>query len=157
MRSGRDLRHDAWYGHTVPDGLRTRGALVRALIPLALTTIAATAEMPVDAATIERGRALYGELYCGACHRLDAVGAQGFFGPPHDDMATVARARAEDPSNAGRWVDARAYLREAIRVPTAHIVPGYGGGRHAMPAYDVSDEDLTALVEFLMTQHGVGD
>ncbi len=29
----------------------------------------------------ERGRALYLELHCGACHTLAATGSQGFFGP----------------------------------------------------------------------------
>jgi len=111
---------------------------------------AATGEDALDPTLVERGRELYVGLYCGACHRLSAVGAGGFFGPPHDDVARLARARVADPEHALRWPDARAYLREAIRSPAAYVVPGYGPGRHAMPAYDLADDDLAALVEFLM-------
>jgi mono/diheme cytochrome c family protein len=114
--------------------------------------VAVAASTPVDGALVEAGRGLYLEHYCGACHALAAVGAAGVFGPPHDDMGSVAQARVEDPALADRWPDARAYLRESIVDPRAYLVPGWYSGRHAMPAYDLDDDELAALVEFLLAQ-----
>lgn len=110
-----------------------------------------------DDALVERGREAYLDHYCGACHRLDAVGSGGVFGPAHDSAARVAQERVDDPATSGRWLDARAYLRESIVTPSAYIVAGYAGNRHAMPAYDLTDELLEALVEFLMAQHAAAD
>jgi mono/diheme cytochrome c family protein len=107
---------------------------------------------PIDEALVDAGRDLYLQHYCGACHALAAVGAAGVFGPPHDDMGRVAQARVDDPELADRWPDARAYLRESIVDPRAYLVPGWYSGRHAMPAYDLVDGELAALVEFLLAQ-----
>ncbi|MDZ7708314.1 MAG: cytochrome c [Trueperaceae bacterium] len=123
---------------------------------ISLTSTIASAEHENDA-LVERGREAYVEHYCGACHRLDAVGSAGIFGPPHDDAGRVAQERAEDPATVGRWPDARAYIRESIEMPSAYLVPEYAGYRHAMPAYDLSDDILEALVEFLMAQHAVAE
>lgn len=120
-----------------------------------LTALAVgSASPPAEDETYERGRTLYLEHYCGACHRLDTVGTQGFFGPPHDAMGPVAEARVEDPSYRGEAVDAAGYLRESIARPAAYVVPGYAGTPHAMPAYALSEEDLDALVAFLLAQDG---
>jgi mono/diheme cytochrome c family protein len=104
----------------------------------------------VDGVLVERGRGLYVEHYCGVCHALAALGSAGIFGPPHDDMGRVAELRVAHAD--GRWADARAYLRESIVDPRAYLVPGWGSGRHAMPAYVLEEDDLSALVEFLLSQ-----
>jgi mono/diheme cytochrome c family protein len=130
---------------------RTRSWWVVACIALTVSLASAGHE---DDALVARGRQVYLDHYCGACHRLAEVGSAGIFGPAHDDAARVAQERVEDPALAGRWPDARAYLRESIVNPAAYVVPGYAAYRHAMPAFDLSDDLLEALVEFLMEQHG---
>lgn len=105
---------------------------------------------------VERGRALYLEHHCGACHALAATGSQGFFGPGHDAVAVLAAARIADQNYSGAAATAREYLRESIVAPAAYVVPGYAFTRHSMPAYDLPEDDLNALVAFLMEQDGSG-
>ena len=105
---------------------------------------------------VERGRELYLEHHCGACHALAATGSQGFFGPAHDAVAVLAAARIADPNYSGEAATAADYLRESIVAPAAYVVPGYAFTRHSMPAYDLPENDLNALVAFLMEQDGSG-
>lgn len=104
------------------------------------------------AAGLERGIEVYRANACGACHRLERVGAGGFFGPPHDDVAAAAAARLRDPGYRGAARTVAEYLRESITDPTAYLVPEYALTRMAMPAYGhLSDVDLDALVQLLLT------
>lgn len=105
---------------------------------------------------VERGRALYVEHRCGACHALQATGSQGFFAPAHDAMAIIAGARIADPNYSGEADTAAEYVRESIVDPRAYVVPGFAFTRHPMPAYDLPEEDLDELVAFLMDQDGSG-
>ena len=109
-----------------------------------------------SAEPVERGRALYLEHHCGACHALAATGSQGFFGPAHDAVAVIAAARIADPDYRGDAETAAEYLRESIVAPGAYMVPGYAFTRHSMPAYDLPEADLDALVAYLMEQDGTG-
>lgn len=109
---------------------------------------------PSNDSTVERGRKLYLQRHCGGCHALAAVGAEGFFGPPHDAMGEVAEERVASPDYGGDATDAAGYVRESIVNPQAYVVPGFALTRHPMPAYDLSEDDLAALVAFLMAQQG---
>lgn len=109
---------------------------------------------PSESSMVDRGATLYVDHHCGVCHSLAAVGAEGFFGPPHDAMSDVAEARVASPDYEGDAKDAAGYVRESIVEPHAYVVPGFALTRHPMPAYDLPDEDLDALVAFLMTQSG---
>ncbi|MDZ7801967.1 MAG: c-type cytochrome [Trueperaceae bacterium] len=100
----------------------------------------------------ERGAQLYRQLYCGMCHTLGAAQTRGSFGPEHNDIGAVAAARVADPSYHGDADDAAGYLRESITAPAAYLAPGWAMSSHAMPAYDLSEQDLDALVAFLLAQ-----
>lgn len=103
---------------------------------------------------VSRGREVYRASYCGACHTLSAIGARGAFGPSHDAMGVIAAARLQDPGYQGAATDAEGYLRESITAPSAYLVPGWSMSSHAMPAYDLPEQDLNALVTFLLAQDG---
>lgn len=103
-----------------------------------------------DAATVARGVAVYQEQHCGACHALTRAGTTGFFGPPHDSIATLAQRRIHDPGYSGTATSAEAYIRESISDPGVYRVPGYERTHFTMPDYSgLSPEDLDALVFML--------
>lgn len=140
-----------------------RTMLAAVLVSLALAVFAplqggvsaqASAPPTSTAALAERGKSLYLELHCGACHALRAAGSAGIFGPAQDAIGVIALARVADPAYAGSAESAAAYLRESIVAPAAYIVPGYAFTRHPMPAYDIAEEDLEALVSFLLQRDG---
>lgn len=128
--------------------------IVWAFVVLAIVVAlgAGVAHAQGGGADTARGEQLYLELYCGMCHTLGAVGTRGSFGPPHDDIGAVAAARVGDPGYHGDADDAAGYLRESIARPAAYLAPGWAMSSHAMPAYDLSDEELEALVAFLLAQ-----
>jgi mono/diheme cytochrome c family protein len=68
-----------------------------------------------------RGLAVYQTYYCGACHQLDATGSKGIFGPPHNAMGVIARARVMDSHYTGRATTAEEYLIESILDPSASV------------------------------------
>ncbi|GFE60154.1 cytochrome c oxidase subunit II [Geobacter sp. AOG2] len=89
------------------------------------------------------GRKLAQEKGCLVCHSLDGsrgVGPtfKGLFGA----RVTVQRGKAKVTVSADEG-----YLRESIRQPAADVVEGF---QPLMPTNpDLSDEDVTALVEFI--------
>ncbi|MBS1253034.1 MAG: hypothetical protein MAG451_02079 [Anaerolineales bacterium] len=94
---------------------------------------------------------------CGACHTIEGV-AQGVVGPALTNMGAVAGGRAGEAGVA----DAEAYVRQSIVEPNAYTVEECPTGACApgvMPANfgDVlSEEELDALVEYLLVQEGGG-
>lgn len=85
------------------------------------------------------GARLYQSQSCVVCHSVDGsprVGPTwaGIWGQP---------VRLDDGSVV--TVDA-AYVAESIRDPQAKIVEGFAVG---MPAFDLSDEDIAALVAYI--------
>ena len=112
-------------------------------------------EVPAEtqAALLQDGLQVYTQYYCGICHRLDAAGTKGAFGPSHNAMHVIAGARIQDPNYRGTATTAEEYLRESILEPEAYLVPGYVATPHRMPAYThLSDPELDALVFLLMQQ-----
>jgi mono/diheme cytochrome c family protein len=106
-----------------------------------------------DEALVAKGIELYHAQYCGICHELAAAETAGIFGPAHDGVATSALDRLNDPRYNGTASTAAEYIRESLLDPGAYIVEGYVGTSHAMPPYTfLSEEDVSALVAFLLTQ-----
>jgi mono/diheme cytochrome c family protein len=101
----------------------------------------------------ERGLEVYQQQYCGICHRLDAAGTAGLFGPTHNGMAVIAEQRIHAPGYTGTARTAAEYLRESIVNPQAYVVEGYQQTRHHMPIYThLSETDVDALVQMLLEQ-----
>lgn len=102
---------------------------------------------------VARGIHVYKSQYCGVCHELDAAGTAGIFGPSHNQIGSLAEQRIQNPRYAGTARTPSEYIRESILDPNAHIVEGYGGSRHPMPAFThLSDADVDALVQMLLQQ-----
>ena len=102
---------------------------------------------------VEAGLQLYLQQHCGTCHRLDAAGAQGTLGPPHNGIATTAEARLHDPAYTGTATTPAEYLRESIVNPGVYLVASYDSPRLKMAAFtNLSEAQVDALVQFLLQQ-----
>ena len=92
---------------------------------------------------------------CITCHQLKAGVEQP--GPSLAGIATRAQQRIKAKDYKGKARDAKAYLRESIMDPNAHIVPGAtyaAGGKSLMPAtyaQSLKPEQVNQLVDYLMT------
>lgn len=99
----------------------------------------APAAFAVDAAKVEKGKALFASKTCSACHSVDGsklVGPslKGFWG------RAVAIQGAKPI-----WADA-AYFKESIQNPTAKISAGFPP---AMPKLPITDEEIDALQHYV--------
>lgn len=121
-------------------------ALVAATIGVATqdavaTTDTATADTHVAGpATVERGRSLFYAKGCVSCHTKERSAVVNV-GPSLVGLADRAATRREG-------VDAGAYVHESIKTPSAYVVPGYGSV--AMPDLHLTDDEIDALVAFLL-------
>lgn len=87
------------------------------------------------------GAELYQQNGCTSCHLApDGTGAAGV-GPAHTGLAQRAGERVEGLSAAE-------YVEQSIRDPSAFVVPGFPD---MMPSFDLTDEEVDALVEYLLT------
>lgn len=106
-----------------------------------------------DSDLVAAGLVVYRAQYCGVCHKLDAAGTRGDFGPPHNDMGVTAAARIVGQDYRGNATTAHDYIIESVVDPLAYIVPGYAMSSHRMPIYaHLTDEELEALAVFLLAQ-----
>jgi cytochrome c oxidase subunit II len=87
------------------------------------------------------GLAVFESSGCGSCHALAAARAEAETGPDLDELPEQAR-------RAGRPLEA--FVRESIVEPNAYVEPGFP--RDVMPdTFDgLPDEQLDALVRFLV-------
>ena len=92
----------------------------------------------------EKGRALYTQKACIGCHSLDG---SRVVGPSYKGL--YGRIEKWEGGKSGPADDD--YIRESILEPNAKIVEGYPKG--VMPVYkgQLSDDDITALIEFIKT------
>lgn len=92
------------------------------------------------------GRALFQSKGCATCHAgPDSSSAMGAF-PSLVDASTFAGSRRDGLSGAE-------YLAESIRTPSAFISPAWMGGAGPttnMPYLEVSDDEVDALVRYLL-------
>ena len=104
------------------------------------------------AAGASPGQTLFvGTAACASCHTIQGV-AQGVLGPPLDGIASVAGNRISGYS-------AEEYIRESILEPDAYTAGAADGLSQdyqeglmsaTMAGIQLSDEDVEALVEFLL-------
>ncbi|MEO1060415.1 MAG: cytochrome c [Actinomycetota bacterium] len=113
-------------------------------------SVAATLGWQTEPTTGASGAALDGsELFrafgCAACHVGPDSSATSTAYPRLDDAAAWAAGRREG-------MDAREYLTESIRAPSAFISPGFdaGGPTSAMPDLGLDDAEIAALVDHLL-------
>ena len=93
--------------------------------------------------TATRGEALFEANGCGSCHSID--GSERI-GPTLSGIWGSQRLSADGSSTV---VD-KAYIRESIMNPAAHVVPGYAA---MMPSYEglISSGDASALAAYILT------
>ena len=100
------------------------------------------------AATSDDGAALFQAKGCAACHDgPDSSAPTGATFPSLADVSTWAGERRPGLS-------AEQYLTESIREPGAFLSPvfspGGGGPTTAMPALELTDAEVDAIVEYLL-------
>jgi cytochrome c oxidase subunit 2 len=86
----------------------------------------------------EQGKALFTSNGCNACHTLTAAGATGTVGPNLDKLD-------EEPIPGNKPLEE--YVRESIQNPSAYRRPGF---QAQMPTFDLSDDQVDALVTFVV-------
>lgn len=123
-------------------------------VPQAPMAGAATAEI-TEPQLVQVGRELYISQGCGSCHTIEGI-SPGVVGPNLTDIGARAEERAQEAGVA----DAAAYIRQSIVEPNVFIVPRCPTGpcpSGMMPqtfGQALSEEQIDALVEFLLAQKG---
>jgi cytochrome c oxidase subunit 2 len=92
-------------------------------------------------ASRDPGLAVFESAGCGGCHTLSAAGSSGRTGPNLDEL----NAAAEE---AGKPLEA--FVRESILDPNAYVAPGFPRGVMPETFDDLPQEQLDALVKFLV-------
>ena len=114
---------------------------VLAAIFLAACSTTSAASTPTLDAVQQTGQAVY-NLRCAQCHALapDTV----VIGPSMAGIATRAETRVEG-------YDAEAYIERSILVPGDYIVDGFTNTMPTNFAKELTSEELTGVVSYLMT------
>ena len=114
--------------------------VLAAIVLAACSTTSATPTPTLDAIQ-QTGQAVY-NLRCAQCHALapDTV----VIGPSMAGIATRAETRVEG-------YDAEAYIERSILVPGDYIVDGFTNTMPTNFAKELTSEELTGVVAYLMT------
>ena len=102
---------------------------------------------------LARGRQIFQEQGCAACHTLKDANANGKAGPDLDGIATNAENIVKDPGYKGKAQNGADYIHESIVDPNAYVVPGFQA--NMMPqdlGKRLSPDDLNALIQYLQAQ-----
>ncbi len=102
---------------------------------------------------LAKGRQVFDQNGCNACHKLTDAKAGGAVGPNLDGLGERAAKTITDPGYKGQAKDAEGYIRESIVQPNAYIAPGFQP--NIMPqgfGQQISAADLDALVKYLAAQ-----
>jgi mono/diheme cytochrome c family protein len=96
------------------------------------------------------GRQLFQARGCAACHGNPAADA------PNDGGFPSLHAAAVWAGERRPGLTAEAYLAESMRTPEAFISPAWvgGGPTTAMPQLNLTDDEIDALVEYLLANGG---
>lgn len=100
---------------------------------------------PIADDPVSRGRAVYDNTGCGACHAIEGI-STGAVGPDQNNIGELAATRQEG-------VSAEEYIRSSILNPNEYVVEGFNEG--IMPQnYGelLSPQELDDLVAFLLAQ-----
>lgn len=113
------------------------------------TSTSATTDLATSAAAAPagtgRGALLFAAKGCVGCHTHAAFPqARIQIGPDLTDLA--GRAADRIPG-----MDARDYVRQSMRAPSAFVVPGYA---EVMPDLSLTDEQIASLTTFLLSPRG---
>jgi mono/diheme cytochrome c family protein len=95
------------------------------------------------AAPVPEGSQLFRVKGCIGCHDGPDGRATAEVGPPLSGLR--ARLEARSPGE-----DADAYVRRSVREPQAYVVTGYEGDFTRMPVLPVDEDELDALVTYLL-------
>ena len=112
------------------------------LVAFVALLLASCAAEPPATDPVARGRQVYRALNCGSCHEPNLFGQH--IGPPLDHVGSVAATRRPGMS-------AGDYLRESIIDPGAYVVPGYTDSMPRGLERSLSQEDLDALIAYLLS------
>ena len=85
------------------------------------------------------GASVFENQRCGNCHTFSPARSRATTGPNLDRVPQSAR-------QAGEPVEE--YVRESIVNPDAYVHPGFP--RNVMPPFELRDEQLDALVQYLV-------
>jgi mono/diheme cytochrome c family protein len=98
-------------------------------------------------AQAKTGDQIFTAAGCAGCHTFGPAGSNGTIGPSLDELQTQA-------GNIEPGKSAEQYVREAIQDPDAFVVEGYSAG--VMPSFQgkLTDEQVDALVEYLLQTGG---
>ena len=89
----------------------------------------------------QAGAALFAENGCGGCHTFAPANASGTTGPPLDDLRGQAEALGRDPAE---------FVHESIVDPDAVVAEGYPAGVMPKTYGELPDEQVDALVQYLL-------
>ncbi|HKZ19157.1 MAG TPA: c-type cytochrome [Acidimicrobiia bacterium] len=128
--------------------------LIRLWLTVALALVLAVATVsfyshPAPGADTRQspGELLFLSKGCTGCHSIQGVATTGQVGPDLTSVSQVAGERVEGLS-------AREYLAQSLAEPQAFVVPGYEATTAgAMPDFDLTDDEISALVDFLLEEH----
>ena len=117
-------------------------------------------EQPPVENTEEAGRAVYEAAGCGSCHGADLAGVPGVgpslqnIGnePVTDELPTPVSQM--DKITADYEADPAKFLHDWIRDSAANYNDGQPTGMPAFPENQISEEEMQALITFLLTQTG---
>jgi cytochrome c oxidase subunit II len=87
------------------------------------------------------GEAVFTQNGCGSCHTLKAANTTGTVGPSLDELPQRAR-------RAGKPLEA--FIRESIVEPDAYVEKGFPKGVMPKTYADLPDEQIDALVQYLV-------
>jgi mono/diheme cytochrome c family protein len=87
------------------------------------------------------GEQIFTAAGCAGCHTLAKANANGTVGPSLDDLAQAAEGQDGSPED---------FVRESILDPDAVVAEGFQAGVMQPFEGDLTDEQLQALVEYLL-------
>jgi mono/diheme cytochrome c family protein len=113
-------------------------------VNLQVDGLAPIAKRP-DKPSLEKGKALYAQLGCVACHSVDGS-REGKTGP-----SWLGLFGSKRKLTTGQMIIAdEVYLRESILNPTAKVADGAVNGEAGMPSYDgvLNEEQIASIILF---------
>lgn len=96
---------------------------------------------------VELGRQLISAQACNSCHTLPDLGWQGIVGPDLSGISTRIQRLAASGNPT-----LEDYLHQSIREPGAYLAPGYNNLMPAFTEGQISEDQLNAIIAYLMTQ-----